>query len=95
MSAKREPDVWDGDSQPVRDGGDRDDDPPSQPYGVELAGADEFVGGGAADAEEVAGLGDGQGKGAIGSHDLLGLFGGQNLTRVVEEIRGVRRRHAP
>lgn len=61
--AEGQPDVWDGDAEPVGDGSDRYDDPASQLDGLEVAGADELVGGGAADAEAVAGLGDGQGEG--------------------------------
>jgi len=59
---ERKPDVGNGDAEPVCDGGDRDDDSSPELHGLELAGADEFVGGGAADAEEVAGLRDGQGE---------------------------------
>lgn len=93
MSFERQPDVWDGDAEPVRDDGDRDNDSSPKLHRLELARSDELVGGGAADSKEVAGLGDGQDEGSIGSHALLGLFEGQNLTRTVEKVPPVRRRH--
>ena len=92
-STDGEPDVWDGDAEPLCDDGDRDDDSAPELHGLELAGADELVGGGAADAEEIPGLGHGQGEGSIGSHDLLGLLRGQDLTRAeqisAEQIQSV------
>lgn len=80
------PHVGDCDSESLRDGRHRDDNSSAEPDGLELAGADELVGGRAADAEEEAGLGDGEYEGSgVGVHALLGLLRGQNLTRVVEK----------
>jgi hypothetical protein len=51
---------------------DWDDDSAAEADVLEVAGADEFVGGGAADAEDLGGLLDGEGEGLVVRHALVG-----------------------
>jgi hypothetical protein len=56
------------DAEGLGEVGDGDDDAAAEADALEVAGADELVGGGAADAEDLAGLLDGEGEGMIVAH---------------------------
>lgn len=52
---------------------DGDNDASTKPDACEVARADELVGGGAADAENLGSLFDGEGERLVRSHELVGL----------------------
>ena len=60
------------DAEGVGEVGDGDDDAAAEADALEVAAADEFVGRGTTDAEDLAGLFDGEGEGMIGSHTYVG-----------------------
>lgn len=72
-----------GDAQALGKVRRRDNDAPSQPDALEVARADELVGGRAADTEGTARFLDGECEGMFGSHALLGHRAAQIFHRVL------------
>lgn len=74
LDLERRPDRGAVDAEGLSEVGDGDHDAPAEADALEVAAADELVGGRAADAEDLAGLldGEGEGEGMIGSHTYVG-----------------------